>query len=284
MRFLLGLVLSGAVGLAGYRRGVLAPSGVLGAVVVGTLVVGFGGWAWGLLLVAFFTSSSLLSLYRSHAPLKSQVSDKFAKGHRRDLSQTLANGGLGALLALMYSLSPHATLMAAFVGAMATVTGDTWATEIGVLSPQVPRLATTWRRVPPGTSGGITFQGSLAALAGALFIGLCAVLFIAAERLTRAWGGVGVDGQPAAAALWPLLPIAGVSGLVGTFFDSLLGASVQRIYYCDVCDKETEQSVHRCGNATRPLRGWAWLDNDMVNFVSSCAGAALAAALAGWLA
>jgi uncharacterized protein (TIGR00297 family) len=273
LRFLLGLVLSGLIGFAGYRREALTLSGGVGAVIVGTLIVGFGGWAWGLLLVAFFASSSLLSLYRRAD--KAGVSDKFAKGHRRDLGQALANGGLGALLALVYGLSPDPMWLAAFVGAMATVNSDTWATEIGVLSRQAPRLLTTGRVVPAGTAGGITRDGSLVALAGGLFIGLCAVVFVAGERL--------VTGQPVALEmLGPLFPIGGAGGLAGSFFDSLLGASVQRIYYCEVCSKETEQAVHDCGSVSARLRGWDWLDNDRVNFISSGVGALVAAGLAIW--
>jgi uncharacterized protein (TIGR00297 family) len=275
LRFCLGFVFSSFIGFVSYRQGALTIGGLVGAIVVGTLIVGFGGWAWGLLLVAFFASSSLLSLYRRAD--KAAVSDKFAKGQRRDLAQTLANGGLGVLLALAYSLSPHSILLAAFVGAMATVNSDTWATEVGVLSRQIPRLVTTGRAVPPGTSGGVTYDGSLAALSGGLFIGLCALLFITGEHL--------VLGEPVAIELvWPLLPVGGMSGLVGAFFDSLLGASVQRLYYCQVCSVETEQAVHRCGARSYPLRGWSWLNNDMVNFISSGVGALVAAGLTAMVA
>jgi uncharacterized protein (TIGR00297 family) len=270
LRFLLGLAFSSLTGIVAYRKNALTASGAVGAILVGTLVVGFGGWAWGMLLIAFFVSSSVLSYYRRAD--KAAVSDKFAKGHRRDLGQTLANGGLGALLAVGYFLSPNMVLLAAYVGAMATVNSDTWATEIGVLSRQPPRLVTNCRVVPPGTSGGVTRDGSLAALGGGLFIGLFAFLLVAGERLAL--------GQPLAlAVLWLLIPIAGVSGMIGAFFDSLLGATVQRIYYCDMCDEETEQIVHHCGAQTHPLRGWSWLVNDMVNFISSGAGALVAAGL-----
>jgi uncharacterized protein (TIGR00297 family) len=274
IRLFLGLCLSGLIGLVAYRRGALTLSGVFGAVAVGTCIVGFGGWAWGLLLVAFFVSSSLLSLYRWRD--KIALSDKFAKGHRRDLGQTLANGGLGALLALGYRIAPGPVWLAAFVGAMATVTSDTWATEAGVLSRQTPRLITTWRKVVRGTSGGVTRDGSLAALAGGLFIGLCAMLFLKAEQLA-------VGQIIPFEHLWPILAVGGISGLAGAFVDSVLGASVQGIYYCDVCHKETEQFVHRCGSATRRLRGWKWLDNDLVNLMSSAVGALVAAGLTSWL-
>ena len=97
LRFLLGLAFSSFTGVVAYRKNSLTASGAVGAILVGTLIVGFGGWAWGMLLIAFFVSSSMLSHYRRAD--KAAVSDKFAKGHRRDLGQTLANGGLGALLA-----------------------------------------------------------------------------------------------------------------------------------------------------------------------------------------
>ena len=273
LRFLLGLAFSSFIGVFGYRRGALAFSGVVGAVVVGTLIVGFGGWVWGLLLVAFFASSSLLSLYRWRD--KESVGEKFAKGHRRDLGQALANGGVGVLLAIAYGLTRQPVLFAAFLGAMATVNSDTWSTEIGVLSRQTPRLITTGETVPPGTPGGITRLGSLAALAGGLFIGLCAILSVVGANLTI--------GQPVTIELlWPLLLIGGVSGLGGALFDSLLGATVQRMYHCEVCKKETERVIHHCGSRSRPVRGWSWLDNDLVNLLSSVIGSLLAVGLALW--
>ena len=77
----------------------------------------------------------------------------------------------------------------------------------------------------------------------------------------------------------PLIGIAAAAGLAGSLVDSLLGATVQGIYWCDGCQKETERRVHTCGEATKPLRGWRWLNNDLVNFVSSVAGGLLAAVL-----
>ncbi len=74
-----------------------------------------------------------------------------------------------------------------------------------------------------------------------------------------------------------LLAVAGaIGGLIGSLVDSLLGATVQVVYYCDRCEKETERHILTCGQPTRYLRGWPWLDNDGVNFLSSAAGAAIA--------
>jgi uncharacterized membrane protein len=206
------------------------------------------------------------------------AADKFAKGGRRDLGQALANGGLGALLAVASWLWPHPAWLAAFAGAMAAVTADTWATEIGILSARSPRLITTLRPVPTGTSGGITWLGSLAALVGGLCIGLGAVALQALEQVGRA-------SLPLLARALPpppfpglgapvLLLAAALGGLVSAFFDSLLGATVQQVYVCEVCGKETERRVHH-DRPTRPLRGWRWLGNDGVNFLASVVGAGI---------
>lgn len=280
-RLSIGLLLSAAIGLLAYQRNSLARSGVAGAVLIGTLIFGFGGWTWGLVLIAFFISSSLLSHYRRAD--KAGLSEKFAKGERRDLGQVLANGGAGALLALavyfLIDLAGQARagnplyiyLTLAYFGAMATVNADTWATELGVLAREMPRLISTGRPVSPGTSGGITRYGTLAALTGAAFIGAAAFLLIQLASLAT-------TGQLLLADL-PIVVIAATAGLVGSLFDSLLGATVQRIYWCDQCEKETERQVHSCGARTRPLRGWGWMNNDMVNFVSSLVGGLLAGSL-----
>ncbi len=260
---LLGLLISGLIGVLAYRRGSLAVSGVLGAMIDGTLIFGLGGWAWGLTLITFFVSSSLLSHYKQG--LKADLAEKFAKGHRRDLGQTLANGGAAALMAFAYALWGAPALLAAFVGALATVNADTWATELGVLNPSPPRLITNGEVVEVGTSGGVSWLGTGASAAGALVIGLAMWTFL--------WLGDLLGGGRPTLTLWWTVPAALAGGMTGSLVDSLLGASVQAIYYCPTCGKETEKQLHGCGTVTQRQRGWRWLNNDVVNFISSLAGA-----------
>lgn len=223
--------------------------------VVGTVIFGFGGWVWGALLIAFFVLSTLLSHYKEG--FKRHLAEKFEKGHRRDLGQTLANGGAGALAALIFFFFPDPVVLAAFVGAMATVNADTWATELGVLAKRPPRLFTTWRTVEPGTSGGISLPGTLASMAGALSIGLAAAVFLFIDRTP---GGL----------LFILPALSG--GVAGCMFDSLLGATVQAIYYSPARQKETEKKIDLDGTVNVHRRGWRWLTNDWVNFLSSLVG------------
>ncbi len=264
---LLGLLLSAIIAALAYGRGSLTRSGAAGAQIVGTLIFAMGGWVWGLLLVAFFVTSSALSHYQVRA--KEPLAEKFQKGHQRDLAQVLANGGWGALMAIAFGVYPHPVWFIAFAGAIATVNADTWATELGVLSKAAPRLITTGRVVAVGTSGGVTPLGTLVALGGAGLIGALAflLLLVAPAPLLHL------------ARLRDLLLFAlviAIAGLVGSLFDSLLGATVQAIYFCDHDQTETESRVHRCGRATRLVRGWRWLDNDGVNFLASVVGSGIA--------
>lgn len=253
--FFFSLVISGVA----FWRGSLSRSGVVGALIVGTLTFGLGGWNWGVLLGIFFVTSSLLSHFREEE--KRVAAEKFDKSHRRDFGQAMANGGAGAAVALLNVLFPSPLWFPFFLGVMATVTADTWATELGTLSRRPPRLITTGRVAAVGTSGAVSPLGTFVSFLGGLAIGLVAAVADGRRRLL------------------PLAIAGALAGLVGSLFDSLLGATVQQIYYCDRCHKDTERKVHKCGQTTRPLRGWSWLNNDLVNLFASLAGGLAAVAV-----
>ena len=256
-QFLIGFLLSALIGILAWRAGALSRNGAMAAMLSGGVIFSLGGVSWAVLLLCFFISSSMLS--RLFTQRKADLSEKFSKGTQRDWGQVLANGGLGALLAAATALNPEAIWpWVAFAGAIAAVNADTWATELGVLNPTPPRLITNGKKVDRGTSGGVSMLGSLASLCGAGLIALCALPFS------------GTIAFPVAAA-------AIFGGVSGSFFDSLLGATVQAIYYCPRCQKETERHPHHiCGTETQSLRGWYWLNNDLVNFFASLFGALLA--------
>ena len=108
-------------------------------------------------------------------------------------------------------------------------------------------------------------MGSLATFLGAALVGVLAAIF-SAWMDAAAFGSLSV------------ILAALLGGVSGAFFDSFLGATVQAIYFCPTCQKETERHpLHVCGAQTSRLRGWRWLNNDMVNFLSSLGGASIAA-------
>ncbi len=272
-RIVLGLLLSTAIGGLACWRGSLSPGGWLGAIITGTLTFGFGGWPWGLTLITFFISSSLLSHYKERVK-EQKTGGKFAKGARRDLAQALANGGLGALLALAYGLlGEPPLLLALFVGVMGTVTADTWATELGVLSSSPPRLITTLKVAEPGTSGAVSTVGTLASAAGGLLMGLSMLCFVAIEQALAA------EGTPLALLLW-MAPAGLLGGLAGSLSDSLMAATVQATYRYP-SGKETERPIGKDGTPNTFVRGLPWFNNDMVNMLSTLTGGAVAALVWG---
>ena len=249
----LGLVLGVIVALGARRASMLTTGGAIAAAAVGALTFGVGGWAPAILLLTFFVSSSLLS--RQGSERKQTLALRSAKGGRRDEWQVLANGAVPALLAVGFGLTHEDLWLVGVAGALAASNADTWATEVGVLARTPPRMITNLRPVEAGTSGAISLLGSLAALAGALLIGLVGSPFV---RNTA------------------LLYIAGAGGLLASLLDSLLGATVQAQYVCANCDHLTERHpTHTCGTATVLVSGWPWLGNDPVNLAASIAGAAL---------
>jgi uncharacterized protein (TIGR00297 family) len=261
-QLLIGFVCAALTALLAYRLGSLSRSGAWGALLTGTIIFGLGGWQWAVLLLAFFISSSALT--RLFGRRKADLEEKFEKGGRRDLSQTLANGGVAALFAGLHFFFPSSgwTWMG-FVASLAAVNADTWATELGVLNPSAPRLITSWKVVENGTSGGISLYGTLAAALGAFFI----ALFGAALAISV----LGLSGH-----FWIFLQVYTVAGLAGALVDSFLGATLQAIYRCPQCDKETEKHpLHSCGTETVQVRGNKFVNNDMVNLACAAVGALL---------
>lgn len=277
LRFAIGLGLAALVAAGAWASRALSSGGALGAVVAGTVVFGGGGPAWAALLVLFFATSSLASRWREDR--KARPAARFAKGSRRDLGQVLANGAVPAALAALALRFPDAGLFAAYAGAVAAATADTWATEIGLLSERPPALITTGEPVPRGTSGGVTVVGTLAAVGGSALVAAAAAVLLGARELLE----VGVlDARLIDWGALRLLPIVAASGLAGSVVDSLLGATLQATYRDERGGHGavTERARDAAGRPAARVRGWRWMTNDVVNLIATACGAACA----GWLA
>jgi uncharacterized protein (TIGR00297 family) len=222
---------------------------------VGTVTFARGGLPAAAPLLAFFVSGSALSRFKQAEKARRGVLAQ-AKGGERDAWQVLANGGAAMVCLLLFGSRGFG----AFLGALATAAADTWATELGLLARSRPRLITTLEPVTPGTSGGVTEEGALASAAGALAVG-------AAWRLAGDGGAHVVRGAVA-------------TGVAGALVDSLLGATLQASFWCANCQEPSELLTHpRCGRGAALVRGVRWIDNDVVNALSTTAGAVLGALL-----
>lgn len=271
-QFLLGTILAILISVAAWKLHMLSKSGMITAGIMGMLVFGLGGLPWACLLLGFFVSSSLLSrVARKH---KLHLDEKFSKGSQRDAWQVIANGGVATLFLVLTWIqreligcsdtcfAANGWAYLAFAGSLAAANADTWATELGVLSGINPRLITTGRAVQAGSSGAVSPAGLLSATAGAGLIAFLAAL---------PW----VDVPHPLTALQVILLVT-CAGLTGSLVDSLLGATLQSIYFCPNCQKETERHpLHTCGTLTIKQRGLDGLDNDMVNLSCTLSGALL---------
>ena len=244
------------VAVLAVRRQALSPGGALAATLTGGVIGTAGGWPWSVALLTFFVSSSALS--RLKPERKAALAAVWEKGSRRDAGQVAANGGVAGLTALWHLARPTRASAAALYGALATSTADTWATELGVLQHAAPRLITTGKPVPRGTSGAVSGTGTLATIAGSALMGAMALL-----------------GHSCGGRVRRLLAIT-AAGVAGSLADSLLGATLQAAYYCPTCQAPTERRVHACGTIAQWRRGLPWMTNDVVNFLATVVGALVA--------
>ena len=249
---IVAIAVAGSIAMAARRFDLLTTAGAITATVVGAAVLS-AGLSWAVLLLFFFVTSSALSRWRA-AEREQLIGALIAKEGPRDAMQVLANGGVLAIAAVASTSGGDIyAWQAVGVGAIATATSDTWSTEVGTVLGGMPRSIFSWRQVAPGTSGGITTQGTLAAFGGAF-----AVVIVAA--------GVG----------WSIPGHAVFAGGVGgSVIDTILGANIQERRWCPDCQKQTERRIHSCGTSTVHRGGIRGCNNDVVNLVSTIAGAVI---------
>ena len=259
LRALIGAIAAGAVSAFARRAGSLSVSGQWAAFASGTICAAVG-YPWAAMLVAFFATSSALTRWGA-AEKARRTEAILPRGNARSALQVAANGAVFVALAALGASEHLPRLQLGALGAPGAAGAGTWATEGGTLLGGTPRSVVSWRRLPAGMSGGVTFAGSLAALAGAAFIAACARWIL------------GLPLHPGAIAVC-------LGGLAGTLGDSLLGATVQARRWCDPCKEWTERRVHPCGYRTNHASGTYWMTNDAVNLAATLIGALVAMAAA----
>lgn len=295
---LIALIIMGILAVIAYKGRIVTKSGLVAAFLLGITIWLLTSWTWFLILLIFFVITAQFTHYKYKIKRRHGAAQE--KGGARDWSHVLANGGLplsivliGVLAILLFGqinaygrievgfgpmVIPASLVIAvafvAFLGAIATATADTLATEIGLLNPLPPRLITNPRQVvPPGTSGGVSVAGELATVLGTLLIGGIAAILAAPFWINL----LGTSLMPELAGIAPVtyVLVAMVGGIIGCTVDSVLGATIQGHWTCNVCGKLTEKKVH-CGEKSTYLRGNRFLDNHMVNLVSCLIGAFVA--------
>ncbi len=203
----LAMALNVTVASAGYLARTVSFSGMLAGGLLGTVIFLSTGWAgWGLLLATFAvaTAASRMGLRRKQA-----LGIAEARGGRRGAANAIANTGVATAAGLMGVLTPaHDWALVGFVAALTAGGSDTVASEIGKAWGRRTVLVTTRQRVPPGTPGAMSLEGTIAGLAGASLL----------AGFAAATGLVG----------WSALPIIVGGTTAGALLESFLGASYER--------------------------------------------------------
>lgn len=158
-----------AVALAGWAAGTVTIAGGVAGLIIGAVIWWAAGWqGWLLLLAAFALAVATTKL---GARRKAVLGIAEERGGRRGAGNAIANTGLAAWLAAIAALSPYReAALAAFVGALVAGSSDTVSSEVGKAYGRRTWLVTTLRRVPAGTSGAISSEGTLAGAAAALLL------------------------------------------------------------------------------------------------------------------
>lgn len=265
LQLMLWMGITVIIAYVAYKTRMLSLSGAMGAWLLGTVVFGLGGPEWLLPVAVFFVFSSLLTkIGKKH---KKKLQTIFEKTGKRDIYQVFANGGVAMIATMCWHFFepvwPDSELLwyMIFLSAIAAATADTWGTEIGAFSRREPRSILDFKKVPMGTSGGLSLIGTAAAVAGALIIALTGKYSL----------------QFFAGLHFPmyLVGLITVAGFAGALVDSVMGATLQAQYRCPACHKVTEKTVH-CGIDNIPLiRGKKWINNDLVNFTNTLSGGLL---------
>lgn len=246
-QFTLGVFLSAVIALASIRFKFLTANGSAATFILAAFIFGLGGWKWAVPIMTFFILSSVLSKIRKKS--NESIEAYFEKSGTRDYLQVLANGGIGGVLVIYNQIFPSEVNYYIYLASLSAVCADTWATEIGTLNKRTTYNILNFKKIEQGTSGGVSFAGTLGAALGGFVIAVSGLLWVDFQIIS-----------------YFLLIIT--AGLIGSFFDSFLGATIQAQCKCNVCEKITEKNIH-CGEITTHHRGYKWLNNDCVNFLAA---------------
>lgn len=170
------------------------------------------------------------------------------KHESRKVSQLLANGGCGTIVALLYLLTRKDVFLVAFAAAIAEALCDSAASAIGTRIKGKCINICSFQPVESGISGGVSAAGTLGCVVSAAVIALLAFALRLADCNT--------------------MLIVFLSGIAGCFFDSYLGAKWQRKYRCTICGVINEEK-HHCNHKTEVYSGHKNIDNDAVNLLSN---------------
>ena len=211
MPWLSALLIHGVLIALAQRLPLRTRAGWIHAGALGTILLGSLGWQGWLAVVLYLVLGSAVTKLGFRDKQRRGLAE--ARGGSRGPENVWGSAATGAALALLIGagVEPRSVLLVGFAASFAAKLADTFGSEIGKRWGRTTVLITSFRRVPPGTEGAISLEGTLASALGSL---LMSVLMLALQLIPS----------------WPLTGLVMLIGLVATLAESLFGALVQDRY------------------------------------------------------
>ena len=183
-----------------FKWKMLTRYGSLIAWLLGVYFFVLAGWNWILPVFLFFFSSL------GFTKINQANSRKKVQSGGRNAWQVLANVLWALISSVLYLITKNELFIYFFIAFVAAVTADTWASEIGPVFNKMSFSAADWKMHKSGITGGISFSGTLAALAGSFIISALSYLLFFEN-----WN-------------WAIIGILSISAFLACFADTFIGA------------------------------------------------------------
>ncbi len=183
-------------------------SGLMSATLIGLITIVYTDIRYFIVLLTFYILGSAITKYKYNLKLERGIAEQ--SGGARGFANVFSNSLPALFFAMNYGVFKSEIFVLAFVASISTALGDTMASEVGKTADRV-YLITNFKRVEPGTSGGVSLIGEISALIGCFVVSLIAF----------ALGLIGIEGMITATIL----------GFIGVHVDSVLGATLEKKGY-----------------------------------------------------
>ncbi|HSP14721.1 MAG TPA: DUF92 domain-containing protein [Thermoanaerobaculia bacterium] len=206
------LIIHTVLALAGWAIRSVDLSGLIGGWLLGAIILLGAGWPLYVTLLTFFVIGTLATKLgyarKAHEGLAQE------KEGRRGFTHAFSNVGVAAICAIAVGRLGHhvAAIVPLFMGitSLATAAADTAGSEIGPLIGHRPFLPLSFKRVPPGTEGAISLEGTFAGIVAAAIVAMA--------------------GTTASSILWPVpyrtraMILVTVCAIAGSYLESIAGS------------------------------------------------------------
>ena len=210
-QFLLGFCINFILICLFYIFPLMTKSGWISAGILGTILWGCLSWQGWMSVVAYLFLGSLVTKIGYKFKKEKGIAEK--RGGRRGPENVWGSAATGLFFAMMTKLN-LANLVFLKIGFAASFTAklaDTFGSEIGKRFGGETYLITSFKKVERGTEGGVSIEGTISSLFGAIFM---ALVMLSLSIISTKYEFI----------------IVSISGFLATIFESIIGAKYQNKY------------------------------------------------------